>query len=271
MFLEMILAVVVAHSAHRSAEEAASGVIGAVDAAAVKVERHLSVVEKKVDQLHVKMDTNQVRLMRALTWHDYVQTLHVKGAKYKGDELYVLKERRTVTTANLATKVVKEVNGSFVLYKSFNDDTERLYADTILVYERMGGGEIRIYDDYGRLHMHTNQDRDTYYYRPDGKTQSIRWSDGAVWYYKYDDKGNVEEVEAYGMTPTSRRPPVSQAAVRKWRECAQKHSVPACVNRCNDERGAPEYNVITGMMTDNGCFNECKGKQTRVCGSMPRG
>ena len=71
----------------------------------------------------------------------------------------------------------------------------------------MGNGEIKVYDDYGRIYMHTNLDNETRTYRPDGKMQSIRWADGAVWYYKYDEKGNVVEVESYNMSANSRRPP----------------------------------------------------------------
>ena len=131
MFLEIILAGLVAYSASLSARHAASGVNGNIAASARMLGQHISVVEKKVDELHIKLDSNQVRLMRALTWHDYVQTLHVKGAKYKGDNLYVLKEKKTVTTANLATKEVREVNGSFTLYK-----TPRSFTQTLTWYTR---------------------------------------------------------------------------------------------------------------------------------------
>lgn len=267
MFLEIILAGLVAYSASLSARHAASRVNDRVDATTMKLERHIS---KKIDELHIKLDSNQVRLMRALTWHDYVQTLHVKGAMYKGNNLYMLKEKRIVTTANLATKVVKEVSGSFTLYKSFVEGTEKLYADTHLIYEKLGDGEIKVYDDYGRIYMHTNHEHDTYTYRPDGKTLSIKWSDGAVWYYKYDDRGIVVAVETYNMTPTSKRPPASQAEVMKWRECAQQNSVPECVKACNKEKGG-EWDTLMGVIAhDDGCLNYCKSKQTSACGSMPK-
>ena len=270
MFLEIILAGLVAYSAHLSAGKSATRVNGHIDAAAMGLHKSISSVGKKVDELHVKLDTNQVRLMRALTWHDYVQTLHVKGAKYKGDNLYVLKEKKTVTTANLATKEVKEVNGSFTLYKSFVEETEKLYADTHLVYEKMGNGEIKVYDDYGRIYMHTNLENETRTYRPDGKMQSIRWSDGAVWYYKYDEKGNVDEVESFNMSATSRRPPPSRAVIAKWHECAQQASVTECVKACNKKRGGAEWSQQMDLMIhDDTCFNHCKARQLGKCGPKP--
>lgn len=269
MFLEIILAGLVAYSAHLSAGNASTRVNDRIAAAAKGLDRSISVVEQKVDELHIKLDTNQVRLMRALTWHDYVQTLHVKGAKYKGDNLYVLREKKTVTTANLATKEVREVNGSFTLYKSFTEDTEKLYADTHLVYEKMGNGEIKVYDDYGRIYMHTNSDNETRTYRPDGKMQSIRWADGAVWYYKYDEKGNVVEVESYNMSANSRKPPPSRAVMAKWRECAQQNSVTACVKVCTMERGGEWSQQSYLMIHDDTCFNHCKARQMGKCGPKP--
>lgn len=272
MFLELILAGLVAHSAHtsanRAAAAAAASVIGAINESTMKLERHISIVEQKVDQLNIKIDTNQARLMRALTWHDYIQTLHVKGAKYKGDNLYVFKEKKTVTTANLATKEVKEVNGSFTLYKSFVEETEKLYADTHLVYEKFASGEIRVYDDNGRLYQKSIPGHETYTYLPSGKPQTIKWDDGSVWLYHYDKEGNVTSVESFDMKATSIKP-VSQADVNKWRECAQKNSVPKCMNECNGRRGSSYWDSVRGTYRDNGCLNECQGKQYSVCGKKP--
>lgn len=272
MFLEIILAGLVAYSAHSSANKAAASasasVIGAINESTMKLERHISIVEQKVDQLNIKLDTNQARLMRALTWHDYIQTLHVKGAKYKGDNLYVYKEKKTVTTANLVTKEVKEVNGNFTLYKSFNEDTEKLYADSHLVYERFASGEIRVYDDNGRLYQKSVPGHETYTYLPSGKPQTIKWADGSVWLYHYDKNGVVTSVESFDMTATSIKP-VSQAEVNKWRECAQQNSVPKCMNECNGRRGSSYWDSFSGAYHDNGCFNECQSRQYSACGKKP--
>ena len=273
MFLEIILAGLVAYSAHNSAHDAANNatasVIGAVEKSTDKLERHLSVVELKVDQINLKIDTNQVRLMRALTWHDYIQTLHVKGAKYKGDNLYVFKEKRTTTTANLVTKEVKEVNGRFTLFKNFNDDTEKLYAEDYLVYEKFPNGEINVYDDQGRVYMHTNLEHNTYTYLPNGKTHSIKWHDGAVWIYKYDRHGKPIEIESYNMQPTSRKPvqPTVALAIDKWQKCVQTHSVGACVSKCDVSK---MYNSVTGFYRSQ-CFDKCKAEQQSICGTKPIG
>lgn len=277
MFLEIILAGLVAYSAHNSAynsaNSAAASVIGEVEKSTDKLERHLSVVELKVDQLHLKIDTNQVRLMRALTWHDYIQTLHVKGAKYKGDNLYVFKEKRTTTTANLATKEVKEVNGRFTLFKNFNDDTEKLYAEDYLVYEKFPNGETKVYDDQGRVYMHTNLEHDTYTYLPNGKTHSIKWHDGAVWIYKYDKHGQPIEIESYNMQPTSRRPvqPTVELAINKWRKCIQAHSVGACVAKCMDNKSALSLYAFGSSAHSSWCLNDCKQIQQTACGTKPIG
>ena len=270
MFLEIILAGLVATSAHYSAKRAASGVIGKIDESTMKLEKHLSMLEHKVDRLNIKIDSNQVRLMRALTWHDYVQTLHVKGAKYKGDNLYVLKEKRTLTTANLLTKMVTEVNGDFTLYKSFNDNTEKLYSSKQLIYEKTASGEISAYDAGGKLYMHTNGNNDTYIYRPDGKTQEIIWADGSIWRYRYDEQGIVSSVETANMTSTSRLPPATPAEVKAWQDCAQKNSVGACMNRCTEQRGASQWDDTKGRMRDNGCFTSCQYKRDSACGKFPK-
>ena len=273
MFLEIILAGLVAYTAHSSAHNAANNatasVIGAVEKSTNKLERHLSVVDMKVDQISIKIDTNQVRLMRALTWHDYIQTLHVKGAKYKGDNLYVYKEKRTTTTANLVTKEVKEVNGRFTLFKNFNDDTEKLYAEDYLVYEKFPNGEINVYDDQGRVYMHTNLDHNTYTYLPNGKTHSIKWHDGAVWIYKYDRHGQPIEIESYNMQPTSRKPvqPSVELAIDRWQKCVQKNSVGACVSKCDPSK---MYNSVTGFYRTE-CFDKCKAQQQTICGTKPVG
>ena len=277
MFLEIILAGLVAYSAHNSAYNAANSasasVISEVEKSTNKLERHLSVVDVKVDQLHLKIDTNQVRLMRALTWHDYIQTLHIKGAKYKGDNLYVFKEKRTTTTANLATKEVKEVNGSFTLFKNFNDDTERLYAEDYLVYEKFSNGEIKVYDDQGRVYMHTNLDHDTYTFLPNGKTHSIKWHDGAVWIYKYDKHGQPIEIESYNMQPTSRKPvqPLVELAINKWNKCAQMNPVGACVSKCVEDNSMIFMSPYSQSAVSSQCLNECKQRQQSRCGTKPIG
>lgn len=277
MFLEIILAGLVAYTAHSSAHNAANNatasVISEVEKSTNKLERHLSVVDLKVDQISIKIDTNQVRLMRALTWHDYIQTLHVKGAKYKGDNLYVYKEKRTTTTANLVTKEVKEVNGRFTLLKNFNDDTEKLYAEEYLVYEKFPNGEIKVYDDQGRVYMHTNLSHDTYTYLPNGKTHSIKWHDGAVWIYKYDKHGQPIEIESYNMQPTSRRPvqPTVELAINKWNTCAQKNPVGNCVSKCVEDNTMLFMSAYTQSAISSRCLRECKQIQENACGSKPVG
>lgn len=199
MFMEMILAGLVAHSANSATARASYALSAQIQAATMKLERHISVVELKVDQLNVKVDSGFAKLADQLEWHDYVQTLHVKGAKYRGNELYVLKENRTVTTANLATRVTKEENGDFTLYKDFNDHTERLYMSGTLIYRKLGNGEVFTYDDAGHLYMHIKNDQEFKMYRPDGKLLSTGWDDGTLWIYSYDSWGNLESIDSYEM------------------------------------------------------------------------
>lgn len=274
MFLEIILAGLVAYSAHNSAYNATAKatrqLTGTINASTAHLDRSIARVESKLDQLHYQINEDYLRLMQSLNWHDYIQTLHIKGAKYKGNEQYVFREKNTITTANLATKEVKEVNGSFTLYKSFVDDTEKLYAQDYLVYEKFSNGEINVYDDNGRVYMHTNLEKDTYTYRPDGKTQSIRWHDGSVWLYHYDKHGNPVQVESFNMKPTSKRPmqPNDELALKKWKKCKDKHAVGACINKCREEH--PDTFFFIGRIDHtNACLQECQSIQYAACGPKP--
>ena len=133
--------------------------------------------------------------MRSLSWMECVQTLQVMGATYRGDNLFVFRENNTLTTANLATKIVTEENGDFILYKNFNNDTEQLYMNNRLIYEKSTTGEKTVYDETGRIYSHTNLNNDTYTYLPNGQVQSIQWNDGSTWLYKYDKEGIIVSVE----------------------------------------------------------------------------
>ena len=84
MFLEIILAGFVAYCAHSSANNAADRVSKEIANSTAYLDKKISQVGQKVDNLSIKIDRNQLELMNALTWHDYIQTLHIKGAKYKG-------------------------------------------------------------------------------------------------------------------------------------------------------------------------------------------
>ena len=201
MLMEMILAGMVASSANTATRRAAAAINQKIEQSTQIIVKRIAQVEYKIDQMNIKIDKYHAEEMRLLTWHDYIQTLHVKGATYKGNEMYEFREYNTTTTANLATKIVREVNGSFTFYKNFNDDTEQLFLDNRLVYEKFENGEISVYDDNGKLYIHKNLSNDTYTYLPNGQTESVKWSDGAVWIYKYDKDGIISEVESYSKEP----------------------------------------------------------------------
>lgn len=271
MFLEIILAGFVAYSAHSSANNAADRVSKEIANSTAYLDKKISQVGQKIDNLSIKIDRNQLELMNALTWHDYIQTLHIKGAKYKGDNLYILKEKKTTVTTNLVTREIQEVNGKFKLYKSFNERTEHLYYDNQLIYERFSNGETKAYYGNGEVHVHTDVNGNTYTYLENGLKESVRWSDGALWIYKYNVRGEVVEIESHDLKPTSKKPvqPSVETAYVKWQKCMQHNSMTLCMAKCRSTTGYMISNAMYNNAGENSCINECQEARYEACGSKP--
>ena len=267
MFLEIILAGLVAYSAHSSANSAANNaanrISGEIATSTAYLDKRISQVEKKVDNLAIKIDNNQLELVKALTWHDYIQTMHIKGAKYKGDNLYVLKEKKITSTVNLVLREVKEVSGNFTLFKNFNDDTELLYYEDHLIYVGLANGEKKLYNDSGKVIMHVDSLGNTHTYLNNGLKESTRWTDGAIWVYKYNIKGEVIKIESYNMTPTSKKPlqPGEVSALQRWQNCMQANSMGNCMENCVGNSSWPPKRDY--------CVDKCISMRRSTCGNKP--
>lgn len=267
MFLEIILAGLVAYSAHSSANSAANGaanrISGEIAASTAYLDKRISQVEKKVDNLALKIDKNQLELVKALSWHDYIQTMHIKGAKYKGNNLYVLKEKKITSTINLMNREVKEVSGNFTLFKNFNDDSELLYYEDRLFYISLANGEKKLYNDSGKVIMHMDSLGNTHTYLNNGLKESTRWADGATWVYKYNVRGEVIKIESYDMKPTSKKPiqPGEVSAFEKWQKCMQTNSMGDCIEKCVDNSSWPAKRDY--------CIDKCINKRRSLCGAKP--